>query len=77
MFNAISGITYTPPVYNPQSDYMQFFNNAISAGYSPEEAREIAKKKVKEKQDKKKEKDRKVEDPNKTNKTKQSIDRRI
>ena len=75
MFNAISGITYTPPVYNPQSDYMQFFNNAISAGYAPEEAREIAKKKVKEKQDKKK--DRKVEDPNKTNKMKQNIDRRV
>ena len=77
MFNAISGIIYTPPVYHPQSDYMQFFNNAISAGYAPEEAREIAKKKVKEKQDKKKDKDRKVEDLNKTNKSKQSIDRRV
>ena len=74
MFNSISGITYTPPVYHPQSDYMQFFNNAISAGYTSEEAKEIAKKKVKEKQDKKK--DRKVEDPNKSSKTKQGIDRR-
>ena len=77
MFNAISGVTYTPPVPYPQSDYMDFFNDAISAGYGSEEAKEIAKKKVKEKRDKKKEKDRKVEDPNKSNKPKQSIDRRI
>ena len=75
MFNSISGISYIPPVYHPQSDFMDFFNQALSAGYSSDEAKEIAKKKVKEK--KHKEKDRKVEDPNKTNKTKQSIDRRV
>ena len=77
MFNAVSGIIYTPPVPYPQSDYMKFFNDAISAGYGSEEAKEIAKKKVKEKQDKKQDKNRKVEDPNKTDKTKQSIDRRV
>ena len=75
MLNSISGITYIPPVYHPQSDYMEFFNQALSAGYGSDEAKEIAKKKVKEK--KHKEKDRKVENSNKTDKTKQSIDRRI
>lgn len=75
MFNSISGITYIPPVYHPQSDFMDFFNQALSAGYNSDEAKEIAKKKVKEK--KEKIKDKKVENSNKTNKTKQGIDRRI
>jgi len=75
MLNTISGISYILPVYHPQSDFMEFFNQALSAGYGSDEAKEIAKKKVKEK--KEKIKDRKVEDLNKTNKTKQSIDRRV
>ena len=75
MFNSISEISYIPPVYQPQSDFMEFFNQALSAGYNSDEAKEIAKKKIKEK--KEKTKDRKVEDLNKTNKAKQSIDRRV
>ena len=76
MISAISGITYAPPVsYNPSPDYMQFYNQAIAAGYGSEEAKKIAKEKVKEKRNQKA-KDRKIEDPNKANNPKQSIDRR-
>jgi len=75
MFNAISGITYTPPVAYPQSDYMLFFNEALSAGYGAEEARKIAKEKV-QKQKEDKIKKRKVEDTDKSKQPKQHIDRR-
>ena len=76
MFNSISEISYIPPVYHPQSDFMNFFNQALSAGYSSDEAKKIAKKKIKEKKEQKT-KDKKVEDSNKSDKTKHSIDRRV
>lgn len=74
--SGISGITYNPSDFSQPNNFLHFFNQAIESGYDPSEARKWATKKIKEEKDKK-DKKRKVEDPNKSNQPKQSIDRRV
>lgn len=79
MINAIpsiNNITYNPSAL-PQGDFLHYFNEALAAGYEPNEARRIAKIKAKEQKEKEKKKtnsykERKVEDTNNSN----HIDRR-
>ena len=73
---SINNITYNPSEL-PQGDFLHFFNQALAAGYEPNEARRIAKIKAKEQKEKEKKKsnsnkDRKVENTNNSN----HIDRR-
>ena len=73
---SVSNISYSSNSYQ-QSDFMHFFNQALEAGYTTEEAKKIARKKVKEKNSKKKDDNkRKVENTYQTNQITKGIDRR-